>query len=73
MNDVWGTHAAGWAEHERQYGLSMSEALNLLGAPATSLDLGCGAGTFLRVAADRGARVERARRAPPRCWSWHAS
>ena len=19
MSDLWGTHAAGWAEHERQY------------------------------------------------------
>ena len=38
-------------------GLPTRQALDLLGAPAHVLDLGCGAGTFLRAAADRGARV----------------
>jgi SAM-dependent methyltransferase len=57
MSDVWGTHAAGWAEHERQYRPVYEQALDLLGAPGHVLDVGCGAGTFLRAAADRGARV----------------
>jgi SAM-dependent methyltransferase len=57
VNDLWGTHAAGWAEHERQYRPSYEAALELLGAPRCVLDVGCGAGTFLRAAADRGAEV----------------
>ena len=57
VTDLWGAHAAGWAEHERQYRPAYEAALDLLGAPAHVLDLGCGAGTFLRAAADRGARV----------------
>jgi len=57
VTDLWGAHAAGWAEHERQYRPAYEAALDLLGAPGHVLDLGCGAGTFLRAAADRGARV----------------
>src|SRR5690349_12719802 len=57
MTDVWGTHAAGWAEHEHQYRPVYEKVLNLLGEVGSVLDVGCGAGTFLRAAADRGARV----------------
>ncbi len=57
MNDLWGTHATGWAEHERQYRPVYEQAMSLLGALPSVLDLGCGAGTFLRAAADHGARV----------------
>lgn len=57
MSDLWGTHAAGWAEHERQYRPFYEQALDLLDASGHVLDVGCGAGTFLRTAADRGLRV----------------
>ena len=57
MNDLWGTHAAAWAEHEQQYRPLYEQALDLLGAPGSVLDVGCGAGTFLHAAAGRGAEV----------------
>jgi SAM-dependent methyltransferase len=59
QGDLWGARAGDWAEHEIQYAPVYEDAIRRLGiGPGTSvLDLGCGAGVFLRAAADAGAEV----------------
>jgi SAM-dependent methyltransferase len=57
---LWGVRADDWAAiQERQVAPAYESALNALGVgPSTKLlDVGCGAGMFLRLAADRGAHV----------------
>ncbi len=56
---LWGARARDWSENEEQQVPTYEEALGRVGlaAGAAVLDVGCGSGVFLRVAADRGARV----------------
>lgn len=56
---AWSERASSWADLEARQAPVYDEALRRLGAQrgTTVLDVGCGAGTFLRAAADRGARV----------------
>jgi SAM-dependent methyltransferase len=56
---AWGTRARAWAEHEEQQIPTYEAAIRNVGiAPGMAvLDVGCGSGVFLRLAADRGARV----------------
>ena len=57
---LWSVHAADWAELHEQYVepayVAALEALGV-GAGTRMLDIGCGAGLALRLAADRGATV----------------
>jgi len=59
QGELWGTRAAAWAEHEEQYRPLYGEAIRRLGIGrgTTVLDVGCGSGVFLHVAASAGARV----------------
>jgi 2-polyprenyl-3-methyl-5-hydroxy-6-metoxy-1,4-benzoquinol methylase len=56
---LWGARPQDWAENEGQQIPTYEEAIRRVGIEADELvlDIGCGAGTFLRLAADRGARV----------------
>jgi SAM-dependent methyltransferase len=56
---LWGARPADWAVNEDQQVPTYADAIRRVGLePGQSvLDLGCGAGAFLRLAADRGARV----------------
>ncbi len=57
---LWSANAANWAElHERYTEPAYTAALDALGVDAGTrlLDIGCGAGRALRLAADRGAVV----------------
>jgi SAM-dependent methyltransferase len=74
---LWGARARDWAEHEELQAPTYEEALRRVRlAPGDRvLDIGCGSGVFLRLAAGRGARpsgldaseelAELARRAVP--------
>ena len=55
----WGARAAAWAEQEEQQVPTYAETLRRveLERGAAVLDVGCGSGVFLRLAADRGARA----------------
>src|SRR3712207_458761 len=55
----WSMRARAWAEQEAQQLPAYERALReiALRPGTTVLDVGCGSGVFLRVAADRGARV----------------
>ena len=59
LGELWGARAADWSATEERNAPSYEAALREL--PPLSdrrvLDLGCGAGVFLRMAADRGAEV----------------
>ena len=56
---LWGARAQDWAENERQQTPTYEEAIRRAGITSGQrvLDLGCGSGAFLRLAADRGAGV----------------
>ena len=56
---LWGLRPRGWAESEERQLPTYEAALRRVGVDrgARVLDLGCGAGTFLRLAAERGADV----------------
>ena len=56
---LWGARPHDWAENEDQQVPTYEEAIRRLGiAPGQRvLDVGCGTGVFLRLAADRGAEV----------------
>lgn len=55
---LWGSRPIDWAEVEAQEAPAYEETIRRVGVdPGDAvLDLGCGAGTFLGLAADRGAR-----------------
>jgi SAM-dependent methyltransferase len=55
----WGMRAEAWAATEEQQLPTYEEAIRRLriGEGRTVLEVGCGAGVFIRAAADRGARV----------------
>src|SRR2546423_1208839 len=58
---LWGIRADDWAAiQERQVAAAYGSALDALnvGSHTRLLDAGCGAGLFLRLAADRGADVQ---------------
>jgi SAM-dependent methyltransferase len=60
QGELWSTRAGDWAElQESQHRLKYEDAIQRIGiGPGrTVLDLGCGAGTFCRMAADAGATV----------------
>jgi len=56
---LWGARPKDWAEIETQQRPTYDEAIRRagIGAGQRVLDIGCGSGAFLRVAADRRARV----------------
>jgi ubiquinone/menaquinone biosynthesis C-methylase UbiE len=56
---LWGVRAEDWAATEEQQRPTYEEAIRRVGiAPGQRvLDVGCGSGVFLRLAADRGAEV----------------
>ncbi|HEY1286381.1 MAG TPA: class I SAM-dependent methyltransferase [Solirubrobacterales bacterium] len=56
---LWGARPRDWAASEEQQTPTYEAALSEVGveAGATVLDIGCGSGVFLRLAADRGARA----------------
>jgi SAM-dependent methyltransferase len=56
---LWGARPADWAATEEQQVPTYEEAIRRVGVQAGQrvLDIGCGAGTFLGLAADRGAQV----------------
>ena len=54
---MWGTHAADWAAQEEMEPERFEPAAVLVRPGDTVLEVGCGSGVFLRMAADRGARV----------------
>ena len=56
---LWGSRPIEWAEVEAQQAPAYEEAIGRVGVePGDAvLDLGCGAGTFLGLAADRGAQA----------------
>jgi SAM-dependent methyltransferase len=55
---LWGARAADWAGNEEQQTPTYEEAIRRVGIEPGQLvlDLGCGTGVFLRLAAERGAR-----------------
>jgi SAM-dependent methyltransferase len=55
---LWGARPRDWADNENQQVPTYEEAIRHVGvAPGQQvLDVGCGTGVFLRLAADRGAR-----------------
>jgi SAM-dependent methyltransferase len=59
QGELWGTDAPRWAAHEEQQRPLYADVADRLGVDASSdvLDVGCGSGVFLRLAADRGATV----------------
>lgn len=56
---LWGARPSAWASTENRQGPTYEEAISRIGIDRGDavLDVGCGAGTFLRLAADRGART----------------
>ena len=56
---LWGARPEDWARNEGQQTPTYEEAIRRLGIESGQrvLDVGCGAGVFLRLAADRGAKV----------------
>lgn len=56
---LWGARPGDWAEIETQQRPTYEEAIRRVGIGAGQrvLDIGCGSGAFLRVAADHGAQV----------------
>ena len=56
---AWGARARDWSEVEAQQAPTYEEAIRraAIGAGQSVLDVGCGSGAFLRVAADHGAAV----------------
>jgi len=63
---LWSTLADDWAAVEQQQLPTYETAIRHLGIGFDQrvLDVGCGAGVFLRAAADRGARVVASTRLP---------
>jgi len=59
QGELWGTDAPRWAAHEEQQRPLYAEVAERLGVDGAAevLDVGCGSGVFLRLAADRGATV----------------
>jgi len=59
QGELWGTDAPRWAAQEEQQRPLYEEVAERLGldVPAEVLDVGCGSGVFLKLAADRGATV----------------
>lgn len=60
QGELWSARAPDWSElQESQHGPKYEDAMQRIGISGshTVLDLGCGAGTFCRVAADAGASV----------------
>src|SRR4051794_9159531 len=59
LGELWGARAADWSATEEHNAPSYTAALRQLPplAGLRVLDLGCGAGVFLRMAADGGAAV----------------
>jgi SAM-dependent methyltransferase len=57
--DLWAVRAQDWAENEEQQHRTYEEAIRRVGiSPGQRvLDVGCGSGVFMRLAADRGAEV----------------
>jgi SAM-dependent methyltransferase len=55
---LWGARASDWAANEEQQAPTYEEAIARVGIEPGQLvlDLGCGSGVFLRVAAERGAK-----------------
>lgn len=56
---LWGARPEDWARNEDQQTPTYEEAIRRVGVEAGQrvLDIGCGTGVFLRLAADRGAHV----------------
>ena len=56
---LWGSRPQDWAATEQQQVPTYEEAIRRVGIETGQLvlDIGCGAGVFLRLAADRGAQV----------------
>jgi SAM-dependent methyltransferase len=56
---LWGARARDWRENEEQQAPTYEEAIRRVGIDPGDvvLEVGCGTGVFLRLAADRGARV----------------
>jgi len=56
---LWGARAADWAAVEQQQAPTYEAAIERIGIRAGQrvLEVGCGSGVFLRLAADRGAQV----------------
>jgi SAM-dependent methyltransferase len=56
---LWGMRARDWAENEEQQEPTYEEAIRRvgIGSGQAVLEVGCGSGVFLRLAADHGARV----------------
>ena len=55
----WGSRPQDWAANEDQQAPTYEEAIRRVGIARGQrvLDVGCGSGVFLRLAADRGAEV----------------
>ena len=61
---IWGARAAAWAEEEAAEAPKFEAVIARVGLASgrAVLDVGCGSGVFLALAAGRGARDLRARR-----------